>query len=203
MGTKDTRIDAYIARSADFARPILVHIRALVHKACPDVEEKIKWGFPHFDYKGMMCSMASFKEHCAFGFWKASLMKHAEKFKKDGEKAMGHLGKIRRLDELPSNKILCAYIKEAAKLNEEGVKLPRKPKPSAKKHIVVPADLMKALAKDKKAKSSFERFSYFHKKEYTEWLEEAKTEETRTRRLATAMQWIAEGKGRNWKYVKQ
>ncbi len=204
MPTKDKRVDAYIAKSADFAKPILGHLRELVHKACPNVEEKMKWSFPHFDYKGMMCSMAAFKEHCAFGFWKASLMKDSSKFSQVGETAMGHLGKIRSLDDLPADKILLGYIKEAVKLNEDGVKLPSKPKSSTeKKALVVPEYFMKSLSKNARALKTFEGFSYSNKKEYTEWITDAKTEETRKKRMATALEWMAEGKIRNWKYVKK
>ena len=123
--SKDKRIDAYIAKSADFAIPILNHIRSLVHKTCPDVEETMKWSFPHFDYLGeMMCSMAAFKQHCSFGFWKATLMKDTELMERaQSEEAMGHMGKIKSLKDLPSDKKMTAYIKEAMKLNEEGVKV--------------------------------------------------------------------------------
>jgi uncharacterized protein YdeI (YjbR/CyaY-like superfamily) len=203
MATKDKRTDAYIAKSADFAKPILCHLRELVHKACPDVEEKMKWSFPHFDYKGMMCSVAAFKEHCAFGFWKASLMKDATKFMRVGETGMGQLGKIKSLDDLPSDRVLLSYIKEAVKLNDAGTKLPaRKQTPAGKKDLRVPEDLKKALSKSKRAQTTFNGFSYSNKKEYVEWLAEAKTDPTRAKRLATAIEWMAEGKIRNWKYVK-
>jgi uncharacterized protein YdeI (YjbR/CyaY-like superfamily) len=203
MATRDKRVDAYIAKSADFAKPILDHLRELVHKACPDVEEKMKWSFPHFDYKGMMCSMAAFKEHCSFGFWKASLMKDARKFSQVGETGMGHLGKIHSLDELPSDKTLIAYIKEAARLNADGVKLSPKTKPIEKKILTAPADLKQALSKNKRALQTFDGFSHSNKREYVEWITEAKTPETRTRRLATAIEWMAEGKSRNWKYERR
>lgn len=128
MGTKDLRVDKYIANAADFAKPMLNHLRELVHKACPETEEIIKWGFPHFDYKGMMCSMAAFKQHCAFTFWKAALMKDKKLIENaKSESAMGHLGRITSLNDLPSDKILMAYIKEAKKLNDDDVKLPVKP----------------------------------------------------------------------------
>lgn len=199
----DKRVDAYIAKSADLAKPILNHLRELVHNACPEVEEKMKWSFPHFDYKGMMCSMAAFKEHCAFGFWKASLMKDAGKFIRVGETAMGHLGRIKSLDDLPSDRILLSYIKEAMKLNDNDVKLPaRKQTPAGKKVVRVPADLRRALAKNMRAQATFAGFSHYRKKEYIEWLTEAKTQATRARRLATAIEWMAEGKMRNWKYMK-
>jgi len=205
MIKKDKAIDAYIARSADFAKPILLHIRELVHKACPDVEEKMKWSFPHFDYKGeMMCSMASFKQHAAFGFWKATLMKDpvlAEMAR--SEVAMGHLGRLTSLKDLPSDKKITAWIKEAMQLTDKGIKLPARAKTTEKTEIAVPGYFVKALAKNKKAKQVFENFAPSHRKEYLGWITEAKTEETRNKRMATAIEWIAEGKGRNWKYEKK
>ncbi len=201
MGSKDNRVDVYISKSAEFAKPILEHLRGVVHKACPNVEETIKWGFPHFDYKGMMCSMASFKQHCAFSFWKASLMSD-KKFLENSklESAMGHLGRITCLKDLPSQKVLIKYIKEAAKLNDSDVKLPSKKK--EKKELEIPDYFTKELKKNKKALAAFEAFSYSHKKEYVEWITEAKTEPTRNKRIATTLEWLAEGKSRNWKYAK-
>src|SRR5947208_12411621 len=111
MGKKDKRVDAYIAKSADFAKPMLLHFRDLVHMTCPDIEETIKWGFPHFDYKGMLCSMASFKQHCAFGFWKSALMKDSIEMIGKNEYAMGHLGKITNLKDLPQDKKIITWIK--------------------------------------------------------------------------------------------
>ena len=205
MSVKIKAIDAYTAKSADFAKPILQHIRELVHKTCPDVEEKIKWGFPHFDYKGeMMCSMAAFKQHAAFGFWKAALMKDpvlAETAK--SEVAMGHLGRITSLKDLPADKKMVAWIKEAMALNDKGIKLPAKPKSREKKELIVPDDFIKALSKNKKAKQIFGAFPYSHKKEYVEWVVEAKTEETKTRRMTSAIEMMAEGKSRSWKYAKK
>lgn len=197
------RIDAYIERSADFAKPILNHIRQMVHEVCPDVQETIKWGFPHFEYKGVICNMASFKNHCAFGFWKASLMKDTHKlFSISGENAMGHFGRITSLNDLPSDEILKSYILEAVNLNKEGIKIPGKSKPKDKKELQTPEYFLEALSKTAIALSTFENFSYSNKKEYIEWIEDAKTESTRNKRLETAVEWIAEGKVRNWKYVK-
>ncbi len=202
MAKKEKKIDAYIAKSADFAKPILLHIRELVHKACPDVEEKMKWSFPHFDYKGeMMCSMAAFKQHAVFGFWKAALMKDPILVETArSEVAMGHLGRLASLKDLPSDKKMTAWIKEAMQLTDKGIKLPAKAKSAEKKELVVPDYFIKALSKNKKAKQVFENFAYSHKKEYLEWITEAKTEETRNKRMATALEWMTEGKGRNWKY---
>jgi uncharacterized protein YdeI (YjbR/CyaY-like superfamily) len=200
MGTRDARVDDYIAKSAEFARPILTYLRDLVHAACPDVEETMKWSFPHFMYKGMMCSMASFKEHCAFNFWKSALI-----VKTGGtavEAAMGQFGRITQVSDLPSKKVLSGYVKEAMKLNEAGVKAPSRMKPKTPKaELVVPDDLASALQANQKARATFENFSPSHKREYVEWLTEAKTQATRARRLETAIEWMAEGKPRNWKYM--
>ncbi|MEW6653263.1 MAG: YdeI/OmpD-associated family protein [Bacteroidota bacterium] len=203
MGKKDPRVDVYIAKSQEFAKPILEHFRALVHKACPDVEETIKWGFAFFDYKGPYCSMASFKQHCAIGFWKAALMKDAKLIANaQTETAMGHLGRITSLKDLPKDKVLISYLKEAAKLNSDGVKLSPKPKSKEPKELVVPDYFTKALKKNKKSLETFNNFSYSKRKDYVEWITGAKTEETRSKRMATAIEWLADGKSRNWKYEK-
>jgi uncharacterized protein YdeI (YjbR/CyaY-like superfamily) len=205
MATKDKKIDAYIAKSADFAKPILNHIRELVHKTCPTVEEKVKWGMPFFDYKGeMLCHMASFKQHAVMGFWKASLMKDPSLVENaKSETAMGHLGRITSLKEMPADKKITGWIKEAMELNDKGIKLPSKAKPADKKELVVPDYFLKVLAKNKKAKQAFEDFPYSHKKEYINWIIEAKTEDTRNKRMETALEWMAEGKSRLWKYEKK
>jgi len=203
MGKKEKVIDAYIAKSADFAKPILNHLRELVHKTCPDAEEKMKWSFPHFDYKGeMMCSMAAFKQHCVFGFWKASLMKDPTLVENaKSEVSMGHLGRITSLKDLPADKKIIAWIREAMQLNEQGIKLPVKPKSIDKKELIIPDYFLKALSKNKKALQTFEAFSYSHKKEYVEWITEAKTDETKNKRLSLTIEMIQEGKSRNWKYA--
>jgi uncharacterized protein YdeI (YjbR/CyaY-like superfamily) len=201
---KDKRIDAYIAKSADFAKPILNHIRSLVHKACPEVEEIMKWSFPHFDYKAeMMCSMAAFKQHCAFGFWKASLMKDPALIENaKSETAMGHMGRITSLKDLPPDKKIIGYIKEAMKLNDEKIKV-SKPKPAAKKELVIPKYFTDAARKNKKAWETFEKFSPSNKRDYIEWVTSSKADDTRSRRIKQAIEWMAEGKPRNWKYMKE
>lgn len=201
MATKDKRVDAYISKSAAFAKPILTHLRELVHEACPDVTETMKWSFPHFDYKGIMCSMAAFKQHASFGFWKASLMEGYDKLQPMGETAMGHFGQLKNMKDLPSDKILLAYIREASRLNENGVKLPQKARPT-KASVRVPADFRKALDKNKKASTTFDTFSYSNKKDYVEWITEAKSDDTRKKRMKTSVEWLSEGKNRNWKYMK-
>lgn len=202
MGKKDPRIDAYIERSAGFAKPVLKHFRELIHKTCPEVEEKWKWSFPHFDYAGgPMAHMAAFKNHCAIGFWKAALMKDNAPLlaAAESESAMGHFGRITGIKDLPKNAVLIKYIHEAMKLNELGIKMP------AKKTVIaeldVPDYFEKALSKNKAAKKTFETFSNSNKKEYLNWVTSAKTENTRLKRLETAIEWMSEGKIRNWKYV--
>ena len=195
MGKTDPRVDQYIAKSADFAKPILTHLRKVVHAACPDVEETMKWSAPHFDYKGMMCGMSAFKSHCAFGFWKSSLVLDGP----GSRDAMGHFGRITSVRDLPSDRVLTGYIKKAATLNDAGVKVARKP-PQPNKPLRVPADFAGALKKKPAARKAFDAFSPSHRREYVEWITEAKTDATRQKRLAPAVEWLAEGKSRNWKY---
>lgn len=205
MPTTDPRVDEYIARSADFAKPVLNHLRKLVHKACPGVTETIKWSCPHFDYAGgILCSMASFKQHCAFGFRLGSLLPDPDKIlSTTGEKtAMGHLGQIRSVNDLPDDKTLVKYIKEAMKLNEAGAKATRKEKPAASGEIEVPSYFSDVLKQNEKASAAFEKLSPSHKKEYLQWITEAKTEATRNKRMTTALEWLGEKKSLNWKYNK-
>ena len=200
MPTQDKRIDAYIAKSADFAQPILHNLREIVHEGCPQVEETIKWGFPSFTYKGLLCGMAAFKQHCTFGFWKGKLIVDP-KLNKSVE-AMGYFGRLTSLKDLPSKRALIEYVRKAAELNDQGIKVPKKPKPAGERKLVVPPYFMTALKKNKKALATFEGFPYSKKKDYVEWVTEAKTDETRDRRMKTSLEWMAEGKARNWKYEK-
>jgi uncharacterized protein YdeI (YjbR/CyaY-like superfamily) len=201
MGTKDKRIDAYIAKSADFAQPILKYLRDTVHEGCPEVEEAIKWSMPFFMYKGILCSMAAFKQHCSFGFWQGSTILDGKSNK--SADAMGQFGRITSLKDLPSKSVLLGYIKKAKQLKDEGVKLAKPKKANdEKKELVVPGHFTAALKKNKKAQATFEAFPYSKRKEYVEWVAEAKTDETRERRLKTSVEWLAEGKARYWKYEK-
>ena len=203
MGAKDPRVDAYIERAQPFAQPILSHLRAVVHSACPDVQETMKWSFPHFDYKGIFCAMAGFKQHCTFGFWKGSLLReNLPGMPSGGGKAMGQFGRITSLADLPAERTLARIVRAAAKLNDEKVAVPRR-KAKAKPPLKVPAYFTAALRKNKKALEAFDAFPPSHRREYVEWVTEAKTEETRDRRLATTVEWIAEGKARNWKYERK
>lgn len=198
----DTRVDTYIEKSADFAKPILNHLRDLIHKASPEINETIKWSFPHFDYKGTVCSMASFKQHCAFGFWKSTLLPDPENLlNSEVQSAMGQFGRITSLEDLPSEEVMIEYIRNAVLLNETGVKAtPTKKAKAPLTELVVPDFFLEALSKNPLAQSTFEGFSNSHKKEYLDWFTEAKTEETRQKRIATALLWLSEGKSRNWKY---
>jgi uncharacterized protein YdeI (YjbR/CyaY-like superfamily) len=199
MAMRDPRLDAYIARSADFAKPILTQLREVVHEVCPEVEETMKWSSPHFMYKGMLCGMASFKEHCAFGFWKGSLIVGGDS---RNAEAMGQFGRITSVADLPPKKVLVGYIKDAMRLNDAGVKSPTRSQPKGKKkNLAVPDDLSAALNRNKKAKATFDTFRPSYRNEYVEWITEAKGEDTRKRRLKTAIEWMAEGKPRNWKYM--
>jgi len=198
MGKHDPRVDAYIAKSADFARPILEHLRAVIHEGCPEVEEAIKWGMPSFLYHGrILCGIAAFKQHCAFGFWGGRGLVGNEDKRDD---AMGQFGRIASLNDLPSKKTLVGYVKQAMKLADERAIAPAKPRKAPKPAPATPDDLAAALKKNKKAAVTYEAFSPSCKREYVEWISEAKREETRASRVAQAVTWMAEGKQRNWKY---
>jgi uncharacterized protein YdeI (YjbR/CyaY-like superfamily) len=158
----------------------------------------MKWSFPHFMYKGMLCSMASFKEHAAFGFWKGALV--LGRSAGDDERAMGQFGRLTSIEDLPPKNELVAYIRKAAKLNEDGVKVEKKKAP--RPELPVPPELAAALAKNRKARANFEAFPPSHKREYNEWIGEAKRDETRAARVKQAVEWIVEGKSRNWKYQR-
>ncbi|GAB3383408.1 YdeI/OmpD-associated family protein [Lysobacter fragariae] len=196
-GKRDPRIDAYIAKAAEFARPILSHLRDVVHAACPDCEETVKWSAPSFTYRGkILCGMAAFKQHASFGLWQGSVVVEGS------DDGMGQFGRLTRVSDLPSKRELVGYLKQAMKLIEEGAPRtpakPRSPKPDAE----VPDELAAALAlkKHARARATFEAFPLSCKREYVEWIVEAKREETRAKRLAQTLEWLAEGKRRNWKY---
>jgi uncharacterized protein YdeI (YjbR/CyaY-like superfamily) len=202
MSKFDPRIDAYIAKSAPFAQPILKHLRALVHRACPEVTETVKWSMPHFECAGgNLCGMAAFKAHCSFGFWHQGMAAILRQDGIDGESAMGSFGRITSLKDLPGDKVMLRYLSEAAKLNASGA--PARPRRSSgpAKDLPVPADLSAALKKNKTAAKAFSDFSPSHRKEYIEWITEAKRDETRQKRVATTLEWLAAGKSRNWKYA--
>lgn len=205
MATYHREIDAYIQKSAAFAQPILEHLRGLVHEACPTITEAIKWNFPNFDYNGsILCSMGAFKHYCHFGFWLGDLLSDPNGLIIPiGEKSgMGGFGKIKTLADLPADKILIAYCKEAMGLVDMGIKLPKKLAANAKP-LEIPVYLLEALSQNMAAKTTFENFSLSNKKDYVLWMEEAKTEATLAKRLAQGIELMAEGKSRNWKYEKK
>ncbi len=206
MAKKDKRIDEYIEKAQPFAKSILKHLRKLVHQGCPEITETVKWGMPSFDYKGPFCSMASFKQHAVFGFWKYKLIKdpknHLGDIKADGGASMGNMGRITSLKNLPSATVILSFIKQAIKLNDEDVKIEKVVKnPATEKNTTAPVDLMTAIKKNKKALAVWTDWTPGKKKEYVQWITEAKSDETRTSRIKTAVEWISERKIRNWKYI--
>ena len=198
MVSQDPRVDAYIAKAAPFAQPILAHLRKLVHRACPDVEETMKWSMPAFEYKGPYCGMAAFKQHAVFGFWKHELVVGDDA---KAREAMGSFGCLKTKADLPSDAAMLRFLKLARKLNDDGVKVVRA-KTRPKKAVPMHPKLKAALARNAKARAHFDAFSPSAQRDYVEWIAEAKAEETRERRLAQAIEWIAAGKPRNWKYMK-
>jgi uncharacterized protein YdeI (YjbR/CyaY-like superfamily) len=194
------QVDAYIGKAPEFAQPILEKIRKAFHAGCPSVEETIKWGVPYFMYKGVLGGMAAFKQHVGFGFWKSKLLDDPERLFETGQGAKASMcnAHIKSVKDLPSHKVLSAYVKAAAKLNDDGIKVPKRRTAAAMPEM--PAQLLAALNKNKKAKTTFERFAPSHRREYLEWICEAKRDETRQKRIATTIEWLKEGKHRNWKY---
>ena len=188
MAKKDPRVDAHIAKAPDFAKPILRYIRDAVHSASDDIEETLKWQMPAFTHGGaIICGMGTFKEHMRFGFWPGP--------------GLGRFEHVTTLDDLPSRAEIAAGVKKAIAFRASGAKPVRKKSPP-KKALPMPRDLAVALAKRKSARQAFDAFSPSHRREYIEWITEAKTAETRVRRIATAFEWISQGKPRNWKYMK-
>jgi uncharacterized protein YdeI (YjbR/CyaY-like superfamily) len=214
MPSRDPRIDAYIDKSAPFAQPILRHIREVVHEAAPDIEETMKWSFPHFTHEGLIiCSMASFRAHCALGFWRGGEVLAGRDAPE--EKAMGQFGRIGALDDLPPREELAAYVRKAVELRvneaaereaarKAGAKTASKPaaKRSTRPEIPMPEPMAAALAGHDAARANFDAFSPSARREYVEWIADAKTDATRERRIAQMLEWVAEGKPRNWKYMR-
>lgn len=199
----NSKVDAYVAKAAPFAQPVLEHLRGLVHKACPEVEETIKWSMPFFEYQGqIVANMAAFKAHCSFGIWGAEIV---AVMRKDGllvKGGMGSLGKIANVKDLPKDGALLAYLRQATVFVKDGGNTFPKRAKAAKPEVKVPEGLAAALKKNKAAAKVFREFSPSCKREYVDWIAEAKREETREKRVAQAVEWIAEGKARNWKYEK-
>lgn len=196
MVTLDKRVDTYIAKAPQFARPILVELRARVHASCPDVVETIRWRMPSFEYKGILAGMAAFKRHAVFGFWKHGLVVEDDS---KANLAMGSFGKLTEVGQLPKKAEFARLVKKAMKLNDDGVQAVRN-KTAKKKPIAMHPALKQALAQNPKARANFEEFSPSKQREYMEWIQDAKADATRERRLKDAILWIGQGKSRNWKY---
>lgn len=200
------KIDAYIAKAQPYAQPILDHLRRLVHRACPGVEETVKWSRPFFEYKGViLCNMSAFKEHCSFGFWGqeiGAILNDAGVLRDGG---MGSLGRITSRADLPAEKALLGWIRQAAAFVDSGEhtspiaarnRVAKAPRPAPE----TPSEFAAALKKNRKASAVFAAFSPSCKREYVDWIADAKRDETRQKRITQALEWIAEGKQRNWKY---
>lgn len=193
---KDPRIDAYIDRQRDFAKPILAHLREAVHAACPRVEETMKWSMPYFIYDGeLLAGMAAFKQHATFGFWRGSLVVGETPAQKE---AMGQFGRLTSVDDLPGRPVLEALVRAAMKLTEQGVKPARAR--TQKPPLAIPGDLRSAIDANPAAGAAFDGFPPSARRDYVEWIAEAKREETRKKRIAQAVEWLAQGKRRHWKY---
>ncbi len=206
-GRFNPQFDEYLETASDFAKPIMKHLRELVHARCPEVVEEIKWGIPHFDYKGeMLCIFAAYKNHCSFSFWKESLMGDPRlKANPDLKAAQRFMGKLTSLADLPPDDQLIAYVEEAMALNDQGVKLA--PRPSAKlarpAEIAIPDAFAEQLSRHAQANEVFQSRSPSFRKEYVAWIADAKTDQTRQKRIDESLEWIAQGKGRFWKYEKK
>lgn len=200
MPVTDPRVDAYIAKAAPFAQPILIRLRRAVHKGCPAVVETLKWSVPAFEHHGILCGMAAFKAHCIFNVWRTPVLK-AQGLPEPLEAALERAGRVTSVKELPAERLLVQIIRRAAAVNESGLKGPRAPR-TPKPAVRVPADLKAALSKHPKAAAKFASMSPSHKREYVEWITDAKAAETRARRVAQTVAWVSEGKNRNWKYQK-
>ncbi|HEX8018421.1 YdeI/OmpD-associated family protein [Mucilaginibacter sp.] len=198
----DSRVDAYIEKSPEFAKPILEYLRELVHETAPQVTETMKWSTPFFDYKGVVCAMAAFKQHCSFGFWKASLLYDPQKILSLADQAAGSFGRLTSIDDLPPREVLVEFILQAIALNEDNKVKPAPPKkaPTERAELVIPDYFIKFLEAHPQAWLNLNQFSYSQKKEYIDWIIDAKAEATRLKRMETAAEWLTDGKSRHWKY---
>lgn len=204
MGRHSAAVTAYIARQQPFAKPILSHLRGLVHEGCPEVVETIKWGMPAFDYKGPFASMAAFRAHAVFGFWKEKLLaKDGRPLGKPGEKAMGSFGRLTSVADLPGRRAMLALVRRAMKLNDEGVRHPTRSR--ARRPVVVrpPAYFLAAVRANRKALATWESLAPSHRRDYVEWVTGAKTEATRARRMTTTVEWLAKGRKLTWEYERR
>ena len=191
MKNTSPEVDRYIANAAPFAKPILEKLRKAFHKGDPEIVETMKWSVPHFDHDGPVAGMAAFKEHVSWGFWKAQLLSEPQEVRT----------KVTSVKDLPPETVIVAWVREAVQLNQDGVKAKRVPR-VARKTADMPPELAEALKKAPAAKKVFDAFSPSHRREYIEWIAEAKQDATRKKRIAQAIEWLSEGKPRNWKYMR-
>jgi hypothetical protein len=205
MGKKDIRVDAYIAKLPDFSKEICTRFRAIVHEAAPDIEEDIKWRQPTFMHNGIVCGMAAFKHHVMIHFWKQALLSGSHARRATDDQTLEKLNRLTSAAEMPAKSVIAGFVKAAVKLNDGTAKAPRPMKAATKTRapLRTPPVFAKALARSPKAKKTYEAFSPSHKREYVEWISDAKSDETRDRRIEQALGWMAEGKPRNWKYMRK
>jgi uncharacterized protein YdeI (YjbR/CyaY-like superfamily) len=194
MTVKDPRVSAYIREAPEFARPILEELRTRIHVAVPGLEETLKWSSPFFVYDGkLLMGMAAFKQHCSFGFWHAAM-----RGSDTSAEGMGRF-KPKTLAELPTKAEFERLARDAKRMVDENV-ASKRPPPKPRAAIPVPEDFQSALAKNRKALATFEGFSPTKRRDYLEWITEAKRAETRAARISQSVAWLAEGKARHWKY---
>jgi uncharacterized protein YdeI (YjbR/CyaY-like superfamily) len=199
MPTKDPRVDAYIAEAPDFARPILSHLRKLIHQGCPEAVETMKWSRPFFEYKGLLCGFAAFKAHCSLFFWQDIDLGDTFKKKSDSNSGKGRVEKVESLADLPKDQVLVACVRSAvAQRDTPKTKAKRVREPV--KETPIPLDLKKALSSNTQANAAWKALAPSHRREYIDWIVEAKRPETRAKRIQTALEWLSEGKKLNWKY---
>lgn len=205
MSQSSKQVDQYIKNAPEYAQPILVKIRKAFHKGCPELEETIKWGIPYFVCDGMLGGMAAFKKHVGFGFWRSNELDDPAGLFETGTGAKQSMctAKVHNLKELPTQKVLVDYVRRAVKLNRADSSKPKKKSPKKKITTRTPADLAALLKKNKPAKVTFDALAPSHKRDYIQWITEAKRDATRQQRLKTTIEWLAEGKRRNWKYERK
>lgn len=198
MASSDPRFDRHLQDAPEFARPLLHELRARVHAICPDVVESVKWRMPAFEFHGLLAGMAAFRAHCTFGFWKDRLLRS------DAALAplLDRLGRMTSVRDLPSKAAFAKVMKAAMRLNVEGIGAPRR-RAAPRPELAVPPELVRALAASKRAKATFDAFAPSHRREYVQWIVEAKKDETRQRRIEQTIEWLAQGKHRNWQYERR
>jgi hypothetical protein len=202
MTARDPRVDAYIAESAGFARPILKRLRKLIHQGCPAAAETIKWGCPFFDYHGLLCGFAAFKAHCSLFFWRDIDVSNGLEKTNTAGAGMGQFGKITSLADLPKDSVLLSCVQAAVEQRDAPASKPKRARQPAQERPV-PTDLKRALAANAKAAATFKNFAPSHRRAYLDWIAEAKQPATRERRLHTTIEWLAEGKPQNWRYLER